>query len=662
MIADPPLRRILAACLLPLTAGLLTCGAAAENAGVPQQEPPARPTEPVAAGLPKGQTLEDYCDTYMFGIWTDVGTHWKAVGKGQTFQDWDEWARKGVLPYNLRVLNTDFDVGEGEAEENLCRVASENGLWCLTLLAFGLGYESYWRNNVEYREMVKRHPAAQALGPDGKPLDPPTFDPAHPEFSEALKEGMSLRLRRLGKYRAWIGFSLVADHAMLPGQYTEKGIGVTPATLTKFVKTDFYTATLAADGAHRFFQQPKGKHAPAKELRREDFAKCRLREMFVDKSKTYSMAEIWEDLRTYHMESEGGTVGWPTFLRFETYCRIKEALDWFSQYTGREWLFYKEGGGTEVLTSNFQRLGAPRNWHTPVAGPGHWAMTAFPEQWIYSNFDDKLLTARIRHWGWMGLRHPGDNNGLVTPDEVKKGLCYFYPVYPVVPVLADCTHENLQRRRSGQGLSAAGPSAGPHALRRPVASGGRRESGDPRRGQGRRALEPFRGRPCRPTLRVGARECSTVALAVCGQRRPQGANEHRQAGPAAQLRHLPLPAADRRTRAGRAALWNLGPVVRLRRGGDGAGRLRRACRAGGGVAGDGRVPGAGGLFFPRHGPQSMRAVCQQPARRATGGRRSAHFRVCRGGGDVLSRGGAGGVAAAGRRIDRPKGPLDCPQQ
>ena len=250
-----------------------------------------------------------------------------------------------------------------------------------------------------------------------------------------------MRLRRLGKYRAWIGFSLVADHAMLPGQYVDKGIGVTPPTLAKFVKTDFYTATLMPDGSHRFFQQPAGKHAPKKVLRKEDFARCRLAEMFVEKSKQYSMAEIWEDLQACHAESKGGTVGWPTFLRFQTYLRIKEALDWFSRYTGREWLFYKEGGGTEVLTGNFERLGSPRNWHTPVAGPGHWAMTAFPEEWIYSNFDDKLLTAKIRHWGWMGLRHPGDNNGLVTPDEVKKGLCYFYPVHPVVPVLGDCTHE-----------------------------------------------------------------------------------------------------------------------------------------------------------------------------------------------------------------------------
>jgi hypothetical protein len=60
MIANPPLRRILAACLLPPAAGLPTCGAAAENAGVPQKEPPARPAEPVAAGLPKGQSIADY--------------------------------------------------------------------------------------------------------------------------------------------------------------------------------------------------------------------------------------------------------------------------------------------------------------------------------------------------------------------------------------------------------------------------------------------------------------------------------------------------------------------------------------------------------------------------------------------------------------------------
>jgi hypothetical protein len=428
---------------------LLCCvaAAAANAAGDPGT---ASHLAPVAAGLPRSKTFDDYYDTYMFGIWTDVGAHWQAVGKGHAFRNWDEWAKKGVLPYNLRVLNTDFDADEAEAEENLCRVASENGLWCLTLLTFGLGYESYWRNNAAYRDMVQRHPAARALGPDGRPLDPPTFDPAHPEFTAALKEGMLMRLGRLGKYRAWIGFSLVADHAMLPGQFVNKGIGVTSATLEKFVKTDFYAATLAADGVHRFFQPPKGKHAPAKDLRQEDFAKCRLTEMFVQKSKQYSMAEIWEDLQACHMESKGGTVGWPTFLRFETYSRIKEALDWFSHYTGREWLFYKEGGGTEVLTANFARLGAPRNWHTPVTGPGHWAMTAFPEEWIYSNFDDKLLTSKIRHWGWMGLWHPGDNNGLVTPDEIRKGLCYFYAVHPVVPVLGDCTHGCRQEHAHAQ--------------------------------------------------------------------------------------------------------------------------------------------------------------------------------------------------------------------
>ena len=52
----------------------------------------------------------------MFGILTNIGAHWQAVGKGRTFQDWDKWARKGVLPYNLRVLNTDFDTDEAQDE------------------------------------------------------------------------------------------------------------------------------------------------------------------------------------------------------------------------------------------------------------------------------------------------------------------------------------------------------------------------------------------------------------------------------------------------------------------------------------------------------------------------------------------------------------------